>query len=103
MSSLDASDWFTRRHIGPSPDERAQMLEAVGAPTLDALIDEASPACVRVQTPLALPPAESEHQYLNRLGHLAYRNKVFRSYIGLGYYDNFTSSCHARMGMRTHE
>jgi glycine dehydrogenase len=97
MSSLDVSDWFARRHIGPSPDERDQMLQAVGAPTLDALMDEALPASIRLRTPLSLPPAESEHQYLNRLGDLAHRNRVFRSYIGLGYYDTFTPSVILRM------
>jgi glycine dehydrogenase len=97
MSSLDASDWFARRHIGPSPDERDQMLQAVGAATLDALMDEAIPASIRLEAPLTLPPAESEHQYRNRLGHLAHRNKVFRSYIGLGYYDTVTPSVILRM------
>jgi glycine dehydrogenase len=99
MSSLDASDWFARRHIGPSPDERDAMLQAVGAPSLDALIDEAIPASIRLHTPLALPPAESEHQYLERLAHLAHRNKVFRSYIGLGYHDTLTPSVILRMVM----
>jgi len=97
MRSLDASDWFARRHIGPSPDERHKMLEAVGASSLDALMDEAIPASIRLKTPLSLPPAESEHQYLTRLGHLAHRNRVFRSYIGLGYYDTFTPSVILRM------
>ena len=99
MSSLDASDWFARRHIGPSPDERAAMLEAVGARTLDALMDESIPASIRLEKPLALPPAESEHQYLHRLGHLAHRNSVFKSYIGLGYHDTFTPSVILRMVM----
>jgi glycine dehydrogenase len=97
MSSLDVSDWFARRHIGPSPDERDQMLQAVGAPTLDALMDEALPASIRLKAPLSLPPAESEHQYLNHVGHLGHRNQVFRSYIGLGYYDTFTPSVILRM------
>ncbi|HEU4693730.1 MAG TPA: hypothetical protein VFS23_35445, partial [Vicinamibacterales bacterium] len=97
MSSLDVSDGFARRHIGPSPDERDAMLQAVGAPTLDALMGEAIPASIRLKTPLSLPPAESEQQYLNRLGHLAHRNQVFRSYIGLGYYDTFTPSVIQRM------
>jgi glycine dehydrogenase len=99
MSSLDASDWFARRHIGPSPDERDEMLQAVGAPTLDALMDEAIPASIRLKKPLGLPSAESEHQYLHRLGHLAHRNKVFKSYIGLGYHDTFTPSVILRMVM----
>ncbi len=97
MSSLDVSDRFARRHIGPSPDERDQMLQAVGASSLDALMDEAIPASIRLTTPLSLPPAESEQQYLNRLGHLAHRNQVFRSYIGLGYHDTFTPSVILRM------
>ncbi len=97
MSSLDVSDRFARRHVGPSPDERDEMLQAVGAPTLDALMDEAIPASIRLKAPLSLPPAESEQQYLNRLGHLAHRNQVFRSYIGLGYYDTFTPSVILRM------
>ena len=71
MSALDASDWFARRHIGPSSDERDQMLEAVGVATLDALMDEVIPASIRLDKPLSLPAAESEHQYLHRLGHLA--------------------------------
>jgi glycine dehydrogenase len=99
MSSLDASDWFARRHIGPSADERAEMLQAVGAPTLDALMDEVIPSSIRLTTPLSLPAAESEQQYLNRLGHLAHRNQVFRSYIGLGYHDTFTPSVILRMVM----
>src|SRR5262245_51005272 len=99
MNSLDAGDWFARRHIGPSADERDGMLQAVGAPTLDALIDEAIPSSIRLDAPLALPPAESEHQYLDRLAHLAHRNKVFRSYIGLGYHDTLTPSVIVRMVM----
>ena len=99
MSSLDASDSFARRHIGSSPDERDEMLAAVGAASLDALMDEAIPSSIRLTAPLSLPPAESEHQYLNRLGHLAHRNKVFRSYIGLGYSDTFTPSVILRMVM----
>ncbi|HSG91776.1 MAG TPA: glycine dehydrogenase (aminomethyl-transferring), partial [Pseudomonadales bacterium] len=97
MSALDATDWFTRRHIGPSPDELAGMLGVVGAASLDALMDEAIPASIRLQAPLNLPPGESEHQYLSRLRHLAHRNTVFRSYIGLGYHDTITPSVILRM------
>ncbi len=49
MHRLDATDTFPRRHIGPSPAERDEMLEAVGAASLDALIDEAIPAAIRLQ------------------------------------------------------
>ena len=99
MQPLDANDWFAPRHIGPSPDERDAMLTAVGAPSLDALIDEAIPASIRLKRPLKLPPAESEHQYLRRLAQLAARNKTFRSYIGLGYHDTVTPSVILRMVM----
>ena len=96
---LDANDWFAPRHIGPSPDERDAMLAAIGAPSLDALIEEAIPASIRLTRPLKLPPAESEHQYLRRLAGVALRNKMFRSYIGLGYHDTVTPSVILRMVM----
>ncbi len=99
MNRLDASDWFARRHIGPSSDERDRMLERVGAASLDALMDETIPASIRLTRPLNLPPAESEHQYLRRLTTLARKNKTFRSYIGLGYHDTSTPSVILRMVM----
>ena len=99
MNRLDASDWFARRHIGPSPDDRDRMLETVGAASLDALMDEAIPASIRLARPLNLPPAESEHEYLRRLTAVARRNKTFRSYIGLGYHDTITPSVILRMVM----
>jgi glycine dehydrogenase len=97
MHTLDATDWFAPRHIGPSPDERDRMLQTIGASSLDALIDEAIPASIRLKTPLNLPPPESEHQYLRRLVHLAHRNTPFRSYIGLGFHDTITPSVVLRM------
>jgi glycine dehydrogenase len=99
MNRLDATDWFARRHIGPSPDERDRMLETVGAASLDALMDEAIPASIRLSRPLTLPPAESEHEYLRRLTAVARTNKTFRSYIGLGYHDTITPSVILRMVM----
>ncbi|HEY6362850.1 MAG TPA: aminomethyl-transferring glycine dehydrogenase [Vicinamibacterales bacterium] len=99
MSNLDASDWFQRRHIGPSPEERDAMLDAIGVRSLDALIDEAIPSSIRLKTPLNLPPADSEHQYLQRLTAIARRNKTLRSYIGLGYHDTITPSVILRMVM----
>jgi glycine dehydrogenase len=97
MHTLDATDWFAPRHIGPSPAERDRMLQTIGASSLDALIDEAIPASIRLTSPLNLPPPESEHQYLRRLAHLARRNTPFRSYIGLGFHDTITPSVVLRM------
>src|SRR5512132_1310408 len=99
MNRLDANDWFARRHIGPSPDDRDRMLAAVGARSLDELMDEAIPSSIRLKRPLNLPPAESEHAYLRRLSSIARRNKTFRSYIGLGYHDTITPAVIQRMVM----
>src|SRR5687767_13343456 len=68
------------------------MLEAVGAASLDALIDEAIPSDIRLAQPPNLPSAESEYEYLTHLRATGARNKVFRSYIGLGYHDTITPS-----------
>ncbi|MEW6319877.1 MAG: aminomethyl-transferring glycine dehydrogenase [Acidobacteriota bacterium] len=90
--NLHPTDRFAPRHIGPRPEDLPAMLEAVGAASLDELIDQAVPAAIRRATPLALPAAESESEYLARLGSIAARNKVFRSFIGLGYADTITPS-----------
>jgi glycine dehydrogenase len=99
MNRLDATDYFHARHIGPSPEERDLMLKEIGASSLDALIDEAIPASIRLRAPLNLPDAESEHEYLRRLTQIARKNRIFRSYIGLGYHDTVTPSVILRMVM----
>jgi glycine dehydrogenase len=83
---------FQSRHIGPDDTERDAMLEAAGAPSLDALIDQAVPARIRLAKPLDLPPGLPEHQFLGELRRTASRNQIFRSHIGLGYYDCITPS-----------
>jgi glycine dehydrogenase len=97
--ALDAHDSFAPRHIGPSADERDAMLAAIGTPSLDALIEEAIPASIRLPRALQLPPPESEYQYLRRLARVARRNRTFRSYIGLGYHDTITPSVILRLVM----
>ena len=83
---------FSSRHIGPDAEETAAMLKVVGAPSLDALIDEAIPARIRLKKPPNLPAGQSEHHFLSELQALAARNHVFRSFIGLGYSDCVTPS-----------
>ncbi|MHB8519199.1 MAG: aminomethyl-transferring glycine dehydrogenase [Limisphaerales bacterium] len=80
-------DTFARRHIGPREDQIREMLDTLGSPSLEALVDTAIPASIRLRRPLALPPAESEHGTLARLKAIAARNQVFRSYLGMGYSD----------------
>src|SRR6185436_20445454 len=91
-AALAPSDRFAPRHIGPSPLERDEMLRAVGASSLDVLMDEAIPPAIRLREPLTLPPPEAESVYLQRLAAILGRNRVCRSYIGLGYHDTITPS-----------
>ena len=85
-------DSFSRRHIGPSPSDTQSMLEYINASSLDALIDETVPAQIRLKSPLRLAKAQTEYEYLRNLKSIAANNKVFKSYIGLGYYDTITPS-----------
>jgi len=77
---------FRHRHLGPSSDDVRHMLEIVGAPTLDTLIDEAIPGDIRQARPLHLGPALSEPQLLARMREVASRNRPMTSLIGQGYY-----------------
>src|SRR6185503_5322175 len=83
---------FQSRHIGPDADERDAMLNVIGAPSLDALMDQAIPARIRRAAPLNLPDGLSERQFLRELRQTASRNEIFRSFLGLGYYDCTTPS-----------
>src|SRR4051812_28465320 len=83
---------FQHRHIGPDTAERDRMLRTIGLTSLGALIDQTIPPGIRSDQPLDLPEADTEHGYLRRLGGIATRNVVARSYIGMGYYDCVTPS-----------
>ena len=72
------------------------MLQTIGAPSVDALISEIIPADIRSNRPLALPAALGEFEYHRELRALASKNRVFRSYIGLGYHDTITPAAIAR-------
>lgn len=81
---------FENRHIAPNAEDKKKMLETVGVNSLDQLIEETVPAKIRLKNPLNLPKAQSEFDYLNNLKITASKNKVFKSYIGQGYYDTIT-------------
>ncbi len=87
---LAPHDTFARRHNGDSPADTAAMLALLGHPSLDALVDAAVPPQIRLGRALNLPAAASESTALAELRAIASENKVFRSCIGLGYYDTFT-------------
>ncbi|MDB5117610.1 MAG: gcvP, partial [Mucilaginibacter sp.] len=78
---------FEGRHIAPNEADTADMLHATGVQTLDELIAQTVPAKIRLKNPLNLPAAKSEFAYLRDLKQTASKNKVYRSYIGQGYYD----------------
>src|SRR6202046_3757321 len=81
---------FAQRHIGPSEDDQAQMLKAVGYASLDELTSAALPAGLAADRELSLPEPASEEQALAELRRLAGRNQVLTSMIGLGYYGTVT-------------
>jgi glycine dehydrogenase len=83
-------DQFVRRHIGPNAAETSAMLALLGHQNLDQLIDAAVPKKIRLGKKLNLPAARSEHDALTELKKYAGENKVFRSFIGQGYYDTIT-------------
>ena len=83
---------FQRRHIGPSVAEQEKMLATIKAESLAQLIDETVPDNIRLKSPLDLAPAMSEYQYLAHITKLSEKNKVFKSYIGLGYHEAIVPS-----------
>jgi glycine dehydrogenase len=82
------TDKFVSRHNGPREQEVKAMLNVIGVSNVDELIDQTVPEQIRLKHPLRVASAMSEYQYSQHLKSLAKKNKVFRSYIGLGYYNN---------------
>jgi glycine dehydrogenase len=79
------TDAFALRHIGPRENEIQQMLKTVGVESMDQLLYETFPDNIRLKEPLVLDPAMTEYEYLNHISQLGAKNKMFQSYIGLGY------------------
>jgi len=86
LAPLGMTDRFVARHIGPNEQEIAQMVRVCGFESLEALIEAAVPARLRLKGALKLPPAASEHEVLEELRGIAAQNQLFRSFIGMGYY-----------------
>jgi glycine dehydrogenase len=82
---FDPND-FSRRHIGPSPEDVREMLSIIGVSDVGELISQTVPDAIRQAAPLALPPGISETEALQKLRIIADKNKIFTSLIGQGYY-----------------
>lgn len=78
---------FADRHIGLSDEEMQSMLAELGVASLDELIDQTVPSDIRLQDPLYLPSAMSEVEYATHIHELASKNQIFKSYIGMGWYE----------------
>ncbi|MEJ7760495.1 MAG: aminomethyl-transferring glycine dehydrogenase [Gemmatimonadaceae bacterium] len=89
-ASLVPAESFVPRHIGPSSDDIESMVGAIGFNSLDELIDATVPASIRYRAGLALPDGRAEHEVLAEFRTLAAKNRIFRSFIGMGYSDCVT-------------
>lgn len=84
------SESFATRHLGPNDHQIKEMLAVVKAGSVDELIAQTVPANIRLKSPLNLPPAKSEFEFLKHFKKIASKNKLFKSYIGSGYYNTIT-------------
>jgi glycine dehydrogenase len=95
MSNTDfprAADFFEPRHIGLNAQQKEELLSALGVKSIDELISDTIPKGIRMRGELALAPALTESEALIRLRKIAEKNRVYRSYIGMGYVDTLVPS-----------
>jgi glycine dehydrogenase len=90
LRELEHHHAFIERHIGPNDAEIAQMLQAIGHPSLEAMTDAIVPGPIKSQQPLALPESMTEEEALAKIRTIARKNKVFKNFIGQGYYGTLT-------------
>lgn len=85
-----AKEQFLERHIGPRPDDVEEMLKVIGVKSMDELIEQTVPESIRLKEILDLPTPLSEDEFLARIKSLARKNKLYRTFIGQGYYDTIS-------------
>jgi glycine dehydrogenase len=90
LDELEQRADFVRRHIGPSEADQTAMLKQLGLSSLEALIEKVIPPALLSTEPLPLEAARTEPQVLAELGAIAAQNRVYKSLIGMGYYNSFT-------------
>ena len=93
---IDPTSDFVRRHVGPGEQDAREMLEVLGYSDMEGLIRDTVPDVIRLEKDLDLPAATPEHILLDEIRKIALENRVFRSYIGLGYHDTLTPGVIAR-------
>ena len=87
---LNPTDIFVHRHLGPTEADVREMLALLGLPSLQALSDATVPRDIQLGRPLDIPPNRGEQAVLQELRDLAQENRIYRSYLGMGYYDCIT-------------
>lgn len=93
MSLFDVqAEEFQAHHIGPNEKETAEMLRTIGVSSINELVDRTVPPAIRMKKKLALPDPMSEAEYLQHIKEVSLRNRIFKNYIGQGYYDTITPS-----------
>jgi len=88
--ALNNTDSFALRHIGPRPEDGKKMLAAIGLSGMEDLIDQTVPSSIRLTHPLQIGDSCDEYSVLDELRTLASKNKIYRSFIGMGYHDCIT-------------
>src|SRR4051794_8828952 len=89
-SGIAGGDSFVARHVGPTDADVAEMLGTLGYSSLDELIDATIPERIKARAPLALPAPLTEAEVLARFRAMAAKNRINRSFIGMGYSDCIT-------------
>ena len=87
-----STESFFLRHTGPAKEDVQEMLECIGVDSLDTLIENTIPSSIRLKNPLDLPERLCEYDFLELMDRRAAQNKVFKSYIGMGYYPTVVPS-----------
>ena len=78
------------RHIGPDESDVKKILEKIGVHSLDELINQVIPADIRLKEPIELPEPLTEYAYSKHMAELAAKNKLYATYIGMGWYNTIT-------------
>lgn len=83
---------FVNRHVGPNESEKSEMMKSIGIKSTEELINQIIPSSIRLKEDLKLDDALTEYEYLTKIKKIASKNKIYRSFIGMGYYPTATPS-----------